>query len=457
MRPSPAGFSARHFPLHGMTWSRCLLPGLLLLAMVVPAVAQPAGFNYDETKVPQYTLPDPLTLASGEKVKSAEDWTGKRRGEILELFRQHVYGRAPKVPAGIRCKLVSSEPALDGLAIRRLYAIEVPGPASASKADDRKTSAGLTLNLLVYLPRERTGPVPAFLGLNFGGNHSIQNDPGIPLSTAWMRNRPERGYIDHRATEKSRGSAASRWPVKMIVQRGYALATMYYGDIDPDFHDEFHNGVHPMFDRQDKSPRPGDAWGSIAAWAWGLGRGLDCLEHDADVDGKRVAVLGHSRLGKTSLWAGARDERFALVISNDSGCGGAALSRRRFGETVARINTSFPHWFCRNFHAYNEREDELPVDQHMLIALMAPRPVYVASAVDDRWADPRGEFLSARYANPVYRLLGQEGLPAEEWPDVDRPTAGTIGYHVRTGKHDVTRYDWEQYLNFADRHLGRKE
>lgn len=405
---------------------------------------QPKGYNYDEEKVPEYTLPDPLKFEDGSPVKSASDWFTKRRPEILNLFETEVYGKSPSAPENLFFVQTScSDSALNGIAIRKEISIWF---------NQQKT--GPRLDLLIYLPKQKK-PAPVFLTLNFKGNHSISSDPQIALSKQWMRANSESGIVDNLSTEKARGVADRRWPVEMIIKRGYGLVTMYYGDIDPDHDDGFQNGVHPLFYKKGQTRPNANQWGSIAAWAWGLSRALDYLETDCAVDAKRVAVMGHSRLGKTSLWAGAADQRFAIVISNDSGCGGAALSRRHFGETVERINTSFPHWFCDNFKKYNEKEDTLPVDQHELIALIAPRPVYVASAQEDVWADPHGEFLSLLHASKVYELLGKKPISSQTMPKPNEPITGSIGYHIRTGKHDVTDFDWNRYLDFADLHYRK--
>ena len=408
------------------------------VVLLVPSILL-AQANYDESKVPKFKLPELLVAADGTKIESATQWESKRRSEIFKMFEEQMYGRAPAAPKDIRFKVQSSKSALGGKAILKQVSVYFK--------DGQDLPA---MEIVIFHPKGK-GPFPAFIGLNFGGNHTVNADPDIKVPTSWMRSKK-----DNKASADDRGKSASRWQVETIVNRGYALATIYYGDIDPDFHDEFQNGIHPLFYREGQKKPTAEEWGSIAAWSYGLSRGLEYLEKDAEIDGSKVAVLGHSRLGKTSLWAGATDPRFALVISNDSGCGGAALNKRAFGETVKRITTSFPHWFCDNFDKYGNNEKDLAFDQHMLMALIAPRPVYVASAEQDRWADPHGEFLSVKHAGPVYKLYGKKNVPTGGMPKVNEPFQGDVGYHIRRGRHDVTLFDWEQYLNFADRHLQDK-
>ncbi|NLX13166.1 MAG: acetylxylan esterase [Phycisphaerales bacterium] len=398
--------------------------------------------KYDEEKGPMSSLPNPLITNDGMMVTDSDIWRQQRRTEILRLFETHVYGRSPGRPADMSFEVFDLDrEALGGLATRKQITVRFVRDTSAPSMD-----------ILLYLPNKSERPVPVFLSLNFFGNHTVHPDPGIRLSTRWMP-KDGLGVVDNRATEEARGIRQYRYPVERILARGYGLASIYYGDITPDNKDGLQHGVHTLFDKPSDGERPADAWAAIGAWAWGLSRAMDYFETDSDVDTRRVAVAGHSRLGKTALWAGAQDERFAITISNNSGCGGAAISRRRFGETVRAINDRFPHWFCDNFKRYNDREDELPIDQHMLITLIAPRAVYIASATEDHWADPLGEFLAAKHAHPVYRLLGTEGLPVEEMPEPGRAAHGTIGYHLRQGQHDLTTEDWEHFLDFADKHL----
>ncbi|MBL8892064.1 MAG: acetylxylan esterase [Planctomycetaceae bacterium] len=401
--------------------------------------------NYDEAKIPPYELPDLLLTTGGEQVTTAEQWLKVRRPELLRLFEEQMFGRAPSRPVDLHWQITDEDQAaLAGRAIRKQVTIYFS-----------KDRSGPRMDLLLWLPKSVSGPVPVFLGLNFVGNHGTHPDPAIRLTESWMRDDDKAGVVNNLATEQSRGRDQSSWPVAEILARGYGLGTIYYGDIDPDFDDQFQNGVHQLYHGSGRGGPTPEQWGSIATWAWGLSRALDYLQTEAAVDAKRVAVVGHSRLGKTAMWAGAIDERFALVISNNSGCGGAALSRRRIGETVQRINTVFPHWFCDNFTQYNGREDELPFDQHGLVALVAPRPILITSAEEDRWADPRGEFLSAFHASPVYELLGQPGIAGPDMPPMHQLSGGRIGYFIRAGEHAMTKMDWEAYLEFADRNLVR--
>jgi hypothetical protein len=413
---------------------------LMLLFSPILLFSQEA--NYDESKMPAYKLPELLRLKNGKEVKSSKVWMKKRRPEILADFENEMFGKIPRTLKITSSKVLEeSNKAFDGKATRKQIRLTV-------KKGDKEFNIGL----LLYLPNS-TNPAPVFVGYNFNGNHTVCDDPNILLTESWINNETSLGIKNNQVTEQSRGSSTSQWCVEKLIDSGFGLATVYYGDVDPDRND-FSDGIQPfLYSKGQEKPLP-NQWGSIAAWSWGLSRVMDYLETEKRVDPKKVIVFGHSRLGKTSLWAGATDQRFAIVISNNSGCGGAALSKRIYGETVARINQSFPHWFCNNFKKYNNNEADLPFDQHMLIALIAPRPVYIASAFEDKWADPKGEYLSGFYATPVYNLFGLEGLTSPEQPPINTPVMNQIGYHIRDGKHDVTPFDWEQYIKFARLHLN---
>ncbi len=392
--------------------------------------------NYDESKVPEYELPDPLVKKNGRPVKSVRVWERKRRPEIMDMFRREMYGYEPGKPDGLHFKVLEeSRNAFGGKATRRQVAVYF--------TEDE--SRGMTL--LIYVPNDVEGPVPAFLGINFRGNYSTTADPEVLM--------PSKEQIANYGAwyqEVGRGDWSRRWPYEYVLSRGYAVVTMFCGDVDPDWNDGFHNGVHGLIDGS--RPRKADSWSTVSAWAWGLSRSLDYLEADPDIDASKVAVLGHSRLGKAALWAGAMDQRFAVVISNCSGCCGAAISRRKFGETVYIVNDAFPHWFCGNFRKYSNNEDALPFDQHELIAMIAPRPVYVSSASEDNWADQKGEYLSLVGATPVYNLYGLDGFTGTSKPEIETPrVCDRMGNHIRKGEHDILLYDWTQFINFADRFL----
>jgi len=390
--------------------------------------------NYDESKVPQYNLPNPLALDDGRIIQDVNEWESYQRPRLLNIFENEIYGQAPPLPQSIAsATLLAEDTVFDGLAIRKQLSVPLL---------DQKSSP--TMTIMLYLPTDVIQPVDIFLGLNFNGNHSIETDERILISQGWSAHND--------LADVTRGTSSSRWSLERILSRGYGVATIYHGDISTDLREGYGNNIFSYFYHDGQTQPESHQWGAISAWAWGLRRAMDYLyEHESSA--KRILLIGHSRLGKAALWASAQDERCALVISNNSGCMGAALSRRAFGETVKQINTNWSRWVCTDFHQYSDKESDLPVDQHTLISLIAPRPVYIASAEDDLWADPYGEFLGGYHANPVYHLYGKQGLPTDEQPAIHQPIMGTIGYHIRAGKHDVTDYDWQCYLDFADHHL----
>jgi hypothetical protein len=413
-----------------------IIPSIVGICLSSMLQAQPK-VNYDENAIKPYVLPKLLTLENGSEVKSVSDWEQKRRPEILEIYTEQVFG---KIPNGTTksfkvVPLEENKLALGGKAERRQVALVFNNNGKVINA-----------NVILYLPNGVVSP-PIFIGYNFKGNQTTINDPAVLVSETWLNINVGKN------TEESRGERTSRWSIERIISSGFGIAMIYYEDIDPDI-DDFSDGIHSLFYDYNQTRPDDNEWGSLAGWAWGMSRVVDYLKTDELLGESKLIAFGHSRLGKAALWAGATDNRFDLIISNNSGCGGAAISRRKFGETVSVINARFPHWFNAKFKQYNDKEENLPIDQHMLIALMAPRPVYIASAEEDLWADPYGEYLSGYHASPVYDLYGIKGLSSLEQPEMNKPIfEGAIGYHVRTGGHDVKDFDWEQFIAFARKNL----
>lgn len=364
-------------------------------------------------------VPELLRTAGGQPVTTAAAWETSRRPELLELFRTQVFGRNPvERPVSLRFETVDAGtdmPGMEGVALRKQVTVRYSGPGGAG-----------AMQVVAFIPKT-AAPAPAFL--------LICNRKWEPLDPA-------------------RRARSAFWPAEELVARGYAAVAYYVDDVDPDEHDGFRNGVHGIF-QPDPAVRTVVSWGTLAAWAWGASRVMDWIETEPSLDAARVAVVGHSRGGKTALWCAAADPRFAMAAANGSGCGGAKLNRMDLpnSESIAAINRGFPHWFCENFKRYGADETALPVDQHMLVALLAPRLAYISSATADPWAGPEGEFQSCVLASPAWRLYGRAGLVGETFPPADTPLgSGCVGYHLRTGTHDLTMYDWMRFADFADRH-----
>ena len=381
---------------------------------------------YDEARLPAYTLPELLVAADGKRITTAEEWRTIRRPQILSLFSNLVYGTVPEPASPIQqeFEVVKTDPNfMGGKATRKDVKIRL----SNEKGE-------IAMHFLVFVPNAAEKPAPAFFKHSFNNTQSDDFD----------------------ASTTNPGKLKNGWPLGDFFDRGYGFCAVYQQDLVKHNEVEFLNSVHKLFYPEGQSFPKANEWGVLSTCAWGAMRGMDYLETDDDIDHTRVAIMGHSKMGKATLWTAAQDERFALAISAQSGCAGAALWRRKSGETLTKMVTRFPYWLCRNAWKFVEQEDDLPVDQHMLLACIAPRAVYIHSGVGDTWADGRGEYLSAYHASEVYRLLGKKGLEAEASPEVGRAIIESdIGYHIREGGHSIEPYDWARFLDFADYHFKK--
>ncbi len=425
--------------------TRVLLASFLV-ATSVPATCQgqSTSRSMEDPKSPKLNLPDPLISNAEKRIKTAREWKARRRDELKDLFERVMYGKIPAAPeeVDVVTQLVDKR-FLEGRATLKLLQLKM-GPGNGPKID-----------VLVVVPNQRLGPAPTFVAMNFCGNHAVVSDPRVPLSKGWLYSSCK-GCESGRATEASRGSQSKDWPIEELMARGYALVSFASSDIDSDRAD-VSDGIYawlaeldPLFDN-----RPHDR-GTIAAWAWGFSRVMDYVVTDRDLDPLRAAAVGHSRNGKTALLAAAFDERFALAIPHQAGCGGTAPSRGKKGESVKQINDRFPHWFNAKFKEYNEETGRLPIDQNCLVALMAPRPVLLSNAEEDTWANPEGQFDVLRGAASVYKLLGVEQSGLKKRPPIGTLLKGSLGYYVRPGKHSMTSGDWAVFMDYADAHFLKK-
>ena len=370
--------------------------------------------NYEENKIPPYTLPDPLICNDGERITNIAQWENIRRPELLQLLTTYMYGKTPALTHALPWKVDTIDTkALGGKAVRKVIELQLTNQKN-----------GPVMHLQIWLPKVVKQSIPLFLGMSFTPNWKI--------------------------------STAPEWPIRKLLAHGYGLATFLYTEISPDGKgtSDYSKGIMPWYYRKGQTQPDPDQWGDIAVWAWAASRAMDYLQTDAQIDGNRVALIGHSRLGKATLWAGACDERFKVVFPVNSGCCGVSLSKRLIGETPTSVNHMFPAWFNGNFKQFSDREDMMPFDQHSVIALIAPRPIYIADAEADNWGDQKGEFLAAKAAEPVYALYGKAGIGTNTMPPLDIAyNKGYIAYHIRKGPHAVLEYDWYQFIRFADRFL----
>jgi hypothetical protein len=429
----------RYFLKYAFSGKLLLVFGVLILSTSVRAESFPAPESLPVLK----ELPDPLVMMDGTRISTAAEWTNKRKPELKQLFEHYVYGYFPET-SPVSSRVVSEHrDALGGKATLKQISLQL-GEKEC-----------LMVSLLLVIPNKKDiSPPPLMLGLNFTGNHTVLNDPRIVIPQCWAHDKP--GTEDHRATEAGRGTAASEWEIEYAIDRGYAVATIYYCEISPD-KPGLNEGIHACIPTTGPGESHATSWGSVAAWAWGLQRAVDYLTTDADVDGKRIVVFGHSRNGKAALLAGAFDDRIAATIAHQAGCVGSAPSRRKnqAAESVTRINTVFPFWFNGNFKKFNGHEDQLPLDQHCLVALCAPRPVLFTCGEQDQWADPPGELDIMRAANSVYQLLGTQGIPQDSRVELDKRIGEQLCYYTCTSPHVVDKAYWKVFFDFADDRLPK--